>query len=606
MKRALVLSLVVVLGLGVGAFAQLSGSWESNLSFNLGAIAFPDFIVDLTSDFAIDYSLAGWTFGSVSGFDLHGFASQAFSVEGALGAFSFTSSASFAPAFVTVWTYPDLLTWLASTAQTASTPTFTAWVCADPLPVTSAPKFLKLDATASVSIAGVTASAYVLMDQSEAYIEWKNFAFKVLQASPWILQTSSLVWSQPYGGQNGTGAKITLAGSVGGIDVTSYTYFNLTEADKRSSFCPEIGKRGYFYIPVAGCTPAFTEEYVMFEGMTFGCIEFNAALKITCTGFSHLKLVANGIDLGGWATLNIGIGFSTKAKELDLCLKFNAPTFSCITVEVGFGDSGFGYVTSGPNPGALKIDSIQIHGFGITTEVGAVTFTSYTELDVYSQLFSAGSDVPRLGMYDWKTLDGHVLHAFAIPFAGITKYTAAVASVCINGGSGGWTTATPAVWQYVQVADGYSQIVCFPEYRYKLWEMFQITIDEDACCGGLFGVDILTYFGDKQQLTWVAYNVQGAVTGVATAPQYLLGTTGWVSDLVSPGAGYSTGGDPACTDSVYYAAGYADTTAVQLFNWAYTTVEFSVGMGSNLTLNLGAGISAFGWEDLTLGFAFTW
>jgi len=605
MKRALVLSLVVVLGLGVGAFAQLSGSWESTLSFDMGAATFADYIVDLTSDFAMDYSLAGWTFGSVSGFDLHGFASQAFSVEGALGAFTFSSSASFAPAFVTVWTYVDLLTWAAPVA--VWTPVFTDWLCADPLPVTFAPKFLTLNATASVSIAGVTASVYVLMDQSNAYIEWKNYAFQILQAQPWLAQTSSLVWTQPYGGQNGTGAKITLTGSVGGIDVTSYTYFNLTEADKRSSFCPEIGKRAYFYIPVAGCTPAFTEEYVMFEGMTFGCVEFSAALKVLCTGFSSFKLVANGIDIGGWATLNAGIIFTTKAKDIDLCLKLNGLTFNCITVEVGFGDAEGGYFTSSGGP--ITIENIQIHGFGITTEVGAVTFTSYTELDVYSQLFSAGSDVARLNIYDWMYLDGNDLHAFAIPFAGITKYTAAVASVCINGV---WSTATPAAFQYVQVTDNWFEIVCFPEYRYRLWEMFQISIDEDACCGGLFGVDILTYFGDKEQLAWVAWNYDDALTGAASTPDYIYDTGtykadgAWLSED-EVGTGYATGYIPGCTDIVYYAAGYTPVaSAVQLFNWAYTTVEFSVGMGSNLTLNLGAGISAFGWESLDLGFEFTW
>ena len=606
MKRALVLGLVVVLGLGVGAFAQLSGSWESSLSFDLGATRFEDYIVDLTSDFAMDYSLAGWTFGSVSGFDLHGFASQAFSVEGALGAFSFTSSASFAPAFVTVWTYPDLLTW----QNWQQTPSFTAWLCADPLPVTLAPKFLKLDATASVSIAGVTASAYVLMDQSNAYIETKFFAFKVLQADPWVTQTSSLVWTQPYGGQNGTGAKITLAGSIGSMDVTSYTYFNLTEADKRSSFCPEIGKRGYFYIPVAGCVAAFTEEYVMFEGMTFGCVEFSAALKVLCTGFSSFKLVANGIDIGGWATLNAGIIFTTKAKDIDLCLKLNGLTFSCITVEVGFGDYEFGYITSGGGP--IEIDNIQIHGFGLTTEVGAVTFSSFTELDVYSQLFSSGSDIARLNIYDWMYLDGNVLHAVVIPFAGITKYTAPVGSVCVDGV---WSTATPAAFQYVKADEGWNQIVCFPEYRYRLWEMFTISIDEDACCGGLFGVDINTYFGDKEQLAWVAYNYYDAGTalGTGTAVVYVYDVGGthaalkpWLSDN-DVGDGYATEyGAALCTDVVVYKAGYDATTATQLFNWAYTTVEFSVGMGSNLTLNLGAGISAFGWESLDLGFEFTW
>jgi hypothetical protein len=136
--------------------------------------------------------------------------------------------------------------------------------------------------------------------------------------------------------------------------------------------------------------------------------------------------------------------------------------------------------------------------------------------------------------------------------------------------------------------------------------MFQITIDEDACCGGLFGVDIVTYFGDLQELVWFAYDIVDATNGKVGAPVYLLGSAGFVSTQ-DPAYPEDLEALPLCWDSVAYQAGYADVDgASQLFNWAYTTVEFSVGMGSNLTLNLGAGISAFGWEDLSLGFEFTW
>jgi hypothetical protein len=126
--------------------------------------------------------------------------------------------------------------------------------------------------------------------------------------------------------------------------------------------------------------------------------------------------------------------------------------------------------------------------------------------------------------------------------------------------------------------------------------MFTISIDEDACCGGLFGVDIKTYFGDKETLQYVGYAVFPA------------GGTSWVLTYLLAALGYTAPPAPtaACFDLVVPFKGYVATGATQLFNWAYTTVEFSVGMGSNLTLNLGAGISAFGWEDLSLGFEFTW
>lgn len=559
MKRALVLSLVVVLGLGVGAFAQLTGSWESTLSFNLGATTFSDYIIDLTSTFEIDYTLAGWTFGSASEFDLTGFAAQSFSVEGALGAFTFESSAAFAPVVVTTFTYPQTPSWALCDRIVEATD--------------HAPAFLTLDATASVSIAGVTASAYVYMDQSNFLVQNVGYAM-MLNGT----QTDS--WDIPAY-YNGTGLKLSIAGSIGGMDVTSYTYFNLFEDDVLSTYCPKIGKAGTFSIAAPGCGVAFTEEYVMFEGMTFGCVEFSAALQIFCDGFGSLKLVANGIDIGGWATFNVGIIFGVDSKDVDLCLTLNSLTFSCITVEVGLG-TGNGTITGSDNA-TLTVSEISIHGFGFTTEVGSVTFTAATELDKYSKQFSGSSA--------WKYLNGDVMKSYLIPWAGISGIVfGAPGDPCVPSAPGVDT------YTYVQSGIGYYSLLCLPEYRYQLWEMFKISIDEDACCGGLFGVDITTYFGDLEKLSYVGYIVFPH-SGTAGVIAYLLGSAG-----ILPAAGLQG----LCYDLVLPYSGYAKTSDVQLFNWAYTTVAFSVGMGSNLTLNLGAGISAFGWETLDLGFEFTW
>jgi len=569
MKRALVLSLVVVLGLGVGAFAQLTGSWESTLSFNLGATTFADYIVDLTSTFEIDYSLSGWTFGSASEFDLTGFSAQSFSVEGALGAFAFESSVAFAPQAVLVWVYPDLVLTLTST-QTASAILCSWWI---PVGLTE-PMFLTLDATATVNIAGVTASAYVFMDQSNFIVQNDGYAF-LLDGNT---QTDSYdLPSYP----NGVGSKITLSGSIGGIDVTSYTYFNLTESDKLTTYCPAIGKRGVFHIASDGCGVAFTEEYLMFEGLTFGCVEFGAAVKFTCDGFSIFKLLVSGIDIGGWASLNVGINFGVDNKALDLCLTMNKLAFSCITVEIGFGlDTGY---IMGTETGPLSISDISIHGFSFTTEVGAVTFTASSELDKYSKLFSSATA--------WKYLNGDDENTYLVPWAGI--------SGIVPGSAGDPCVPSPGsgdTYTYVQSDASYFSVLCIPEYRYRLWEMFQISIDEDACCGGLFGVDIVTYFGDLQELSYAGYAVfeQG---DTAWAISYLLGLAGITAPAVPT---------DFCYDQVVTFAEYTEVGATELFNWAYTTVEFSVGMGSNLTLNLGAGISAFGWESLDLGFEFTW
>ena len=105
MKKALVLTFVLVFALGAAAFAApLSGAWSTDIEF---AIQTPgDFNVgSFTSTLAVNYAVGGWEFGSRSGFALLGWTSQSFSAEGALGAFEIGSALVFNPALAafTYW-----------------------------------------------------------------------------------------------------------------------------------------------------------------------------------------------------------------------------------------------------------------------------------------------------------------------------------------------------------------------------------------------------------------------------------------------------------------------------------------------------------------------
>ena len=97
MKRALVLSLAVVLGLGLAAFGQsLTGEWT------LGVVINPllsDFAaaIDFSSSLTVNYEVGGWTFTSLSVFGDAGWTDQKFYAEGSLGAYTFGSMVDFAP-----------------------------------------------------------------------------------------------------------------------------------------------------------------------------------------------------------------------------------------------------------------------------------------------------------------------------------------------------------------------------------------------------------------------------------------------------------------------------------------------------------------------------
>ena len=97
MKRALVLSLAVVLGLGIATFAQsLSGIWDTTVTIDPQALTVAAFL-DFETELTIIYSVGGWDFTSFSALDDNGWVDQTFSAEGSLGAWSFGATVDFNP-----------------------------------------------------------------------------------------------------------------------------------------------------------------------------------------------------------------------------------------------------------------------------------------------------------------------------------------------------------------------------------------------------------------------------------------------------------------------------------------------------------------------------
>jgi len=96
MKKALVLSLIMVLGLGVATFAAgLSGNWETTIGFELDSAPSSLTLVFFESSLDIAYDVSGWTFGGFLNFDETGFTDQYFITRGQLGAFKLASLVDF-------------------------------------------------------------------------------------------------------------------------------------------------------------------------------------------------------------------------------------------------------------------------------------------------------------------------------------------------------------------------------------------------------------------------------------------------------------------------------------------------------------------------------
>jgi len=96
MKKALVLSLAAVLGLGFASFAQtLSGSWDTTISIVPSPVS-----LGIDSELIVTYAVSGWSFTSDTVIDETGWLAQEFGVAGSLGAFTIGSTLVFDPAAV--------------------------------------------------------------------------------------------------------------------------------------------------------------------------------------------------------------------------------------------------------------------------------------------------------------------------------------------------------------------------------------------------------------------------------------------------------------------------------------------------------------------------
>jgi hypothetical protein len=99
MKRALVLSLILAIGLGVAAFGQtLSGSWETTIVLDLTpGVVWPTTGVLITSEILVDYTVGDWTFSSETDVENGVWVTQDFDFAGVLGAFTISGTIEFDP-----------------------------------------------------------------------------------------------------------------------------------------------------------------------------------------------------------------------------------------------------------------------------------------------------------------------------------------------------------------------------------------------------------------------------------------------------------------------------------------------------------------------------
>jgi len=644
MKKALVMTFVLVLGLGFAAFAAdgLSGTIDISASFVPDAADFDDFVKSMSVTLEVDYAIGGWTFGSSTGFDLDGYSSQSFTAEGTLGAFSFTSTMKFKPNYVTkdVWTYDPVKILLVQTASIAicgdtyapaSAPQSASdviwdtcwWKDKDYATVdkTTGPHFDEWTATGGVSIAGLSLEATFFLEGFSGAEASKPYAFywdgaglvfgtDVVQTSPangTALATMQNIWSPItdlyVGGfvgaktKTGSGFLFKAAGAAGDMTITSYTYFNLTEAAATEA-CGACGysfaRKGTYKIANAGCDVTFTEEYLTIEGLSFGCATVDVAVSIGCTGFSSIKVLINDFDLGFCCSgINIDglLTFTTSSKTFTI-----APCITmrdvCLEFEVA--------LTYASN----AISALNIYGVSFEQTWNGITFTSKTAFDVDNSCL--------FGKTGKSVTDPSKQIQVLVPLTGL--YTCADAD-CPTGCEGGECTTTknhrPSITDVTQ--DGFYTPWCIYTEKYVVWEAFSVAVDGDSCCSGAFDLTVDTYFGTKKCLDYWVWEYQfydGTVdTDITKLVDVLLGHE-------AADTAFATADDPDDLETDGLAAGvtyeedltkkayYADSAGATLFAWVQTDVALNLGIGSAWTLTGGLGVDAYGWNSMSVGFEF--
>ena len=609
MKKALVVAIVLILGLGVWAFAgPLTGTWDMSISIDPGATMAGDLFIDLSTSLGIDYTVAGWVFGSSSTFDTIGWSAQSFTASGVLGAFSFESTMNFKPRTVTsvVWDFnneddtslADAIWDLQATGDVYWTE---CWATdKDYLTKTYGAAFDDWTAIGSVSIAGVSLEGLFYLkgyagdavSAPYAFYEtgWPGGGVPLVQTAG---DTNHVLYDGSVAGTTGSGFRFMVSGSAGGMTITSYTYFSLSESFAKVTCGQSLTKSGKF--TVDGCAVGFTEEYIHVDDFSFGCVTFEMGLDITCAGFNWISFKASGLDLGlGWAPLvaDFQVTFGTLTKTAALCFDFTALETTCFTFGMTLDYSGTAIT-------GVTIDSVTLeHAWN------GISFSSTTYFNSFSSIVTDKANqflflVPVTGMTD---ADGD-----AIPSESYTEENE----------------------QYD--FHGYFDAVCIPTEEYKVWESFTISSEGDSCCGGGFTFDISTSFGTKYELDAYAWryvfnNAAGVDTHVAfwdfwlepgdTVPAgpddvAFVGMTQVEIDAWYDAHWWeNTVWAATATDEEKYAEGlhtgaiYEKAASDQLFQWVSTNVDVSYGLSSTWSLLFGLDIDVYGWNSLDFGFEF--
>ncbi len=601
LKRLWYFTVVLLVTLGAAVTAEpLSGELELESTIKLAPspLIFGALTGDISLELAIDYTLHGWELGSESTFKLDGFDEQEFTVSGRVGGYALDSSIAFDPLITesVVYilargvSYQTQSVTGANSAGASMTWTNSIWNCAtyDKNVTYGSAAFSSLQASAQVSLYGVNFEGLFYLKGND--FEAETVSGKWVYGNPYtdwanvVTQTGSYTASACLP-RYGIGGKFTLTGAVGDMHVTSRTYFNLeeysfnelmTEAKKKTYLEDTFILGGSYYLPEKDgetCATRFTREFLTFKGMTLGCVQLNAGLNITCEGFDWFKVLITDIDLSSYlsfdALITFSVGQASSSKTIALEPNIRFGDMACFTVHL---DWDYTATTS-----KSSIAALNVNGLSMSYTWNGLTFFSATSFNpVYE---SSG------GYYLGAPVTSPTTYGFFVPDKNFAK-----TDFCID------ATTCGIGW-----GKGYYVQVCYPEEYYDIWELIGLQATGDGCCGEDYSWEVVLYFGDRKTLIvdsfWFWYKDE-----YGNSYQYNAGTPATRTEPFVSGSA-----KPYCEDNdVTYGVAYYDAPGNSLFGWVKAEVDAVIPIFSRVDITPGIAVTVYGWEELKVGFSFSW
>lgn len=316
MKKALVISFLLVAGLGLAAFAgPLSGSWCVYTGF---AEFQPVSMLYFESDVTLDYTTCGWTFSTTAVIEKHGFSNLYFEASGSVGAFGFYGVLDFIP----------------------QTPSF---------------KFMA--GAANLSIAGMTVYAIGVLSNANAATALDPDNGIGYNVGAFGDAGVCSVWVE---------AQFNLATTIG--DLYDYGYDYVVGELLSFHRCTGAKSIGYDVLQT-GCNPAWTglDVYVEFP---FACMDLITKVNFGCQyGFEKVCFELDDLCLGiDWLLLDdLNICFEVQTKTVCAEIEIVVGDCVCITPYLSLMDSG--------TAGLVQITGISLDAVSIDYDMGqGVTF----------------------------------------------------------------------------------------------------------------------------------------------------------------------------------------------------------------------------------------